>query len=1491
MSHDLKPTRPPAAPLTVPAAVRGRGARSARFAMAVVVTWMVAGVLSLGVAGVASAAVIHKLLPGPTEAISREVKTCNPGPGTVTGPLGTFGKDMMTVDEGDLWFGDTGQGGTGLGGGARMDELNAETGACTQQLKYPDGEEVEFYVGGVAVGHSTGSREVYAGLSEYVAGGKRVKNVVTVFGSSGLLEGVWAGANTPEGVFREAVTGVAVDEDHTSMEDWASGDVLVGSEGSVAHSGVVDVLKPVAGGAEPSSGDVRTLEGTCPTVGTVCSGAQVIPFGSVDRIAVDQQNGELFVVASEFGKPGTEFVDMFLPVGIVGEYEYLGRLGAPGGGVSFPGVESIAVDGGAPDGGDIYLISENVVEELSVASGKLLGRITGTSEGPFAKALAVAVDPVSHHVYVGDAHSEKQGEGPSAIDVFGEDLVVPDVAVTGTSEVGAFTAVLHGSVNPDGAGEAGCEFEYGTSLAYGQRSACTKRVPNGSGAVPVQSKELEGLEPGTTYYYRLAANNANGANQGECPEDCGQFTTRGPRVVSTSVAGVTATSATLHAAIDPNGVATSYFFEYGREGGGFESPVPAYPGSALGAGGEAMLAPGVPVSDLAPEAVYRYRVVAVSEVEVTPGRVETHEFDGPEESFTTQGAGHFTLPDDRQWQLVSPPDKHGALLESINESTSNGSVIQAAVSGDAITYVASAPTEAAPVGNSNLVQVLSTRGSDGWSSRDLTLPHLEATDGSVGPGNEYRFFSEDLSRAIVQPFGAFDPAVSEEASESAPLLHSDFSSGNVTESCTSRCYRPLVTGCPSAEEEAKGHVCPVPVRAAANVPAGTRFGEFGGRSGPVQEPGETCPPELMCGPQFKGAAPDAEHVVLDSSVALTETAIPDELNGGESLYEWSAESRRLELVSVLPEEGGEPERPAVSAELGGPSIVRDAISSDGSRVFFTTNGNGGLYMRDTSLHRTVRLDLPEAGCDTCEDSANAQAQFQFATSGGSQVLFTDTQRLTANATRENEGGDGDLYECAIVVLAGVPRCELSDLTPKGASGEAAGVQGKVIGASEDGSWLYFVANGVFAPGAVRGDCNNGLSPTNECNLYVRHEGQTRLVAVLSQMESVDWGTPGAGSAALDEMLARVSPNGEWLAFMSERDLTGYDSEDVSSARTGETLDEEVYLYDARTGSLACASCIPTGARPIGEESVRYEPEEATNMPLLGSPWHDYEEDGRRRSPSLAADVPGWTEYRLSASLHQPRYLSDSGRLFFDARDGLVPDDVNGSQPGGAGWDVYEYEPEGVGEAVPCSPAAQSGSVVFKPAHAFTNGDGVAGEEQAGCVGLISSGESSAESAFLDASETGGDVFFLTAARLVPGEDYDSNYDVYDAHECTGASPCLPEPAAQPPVCATADECRAAPAPQPEVFGAPASATFSGLGDSVSSTAAPPPSTVKPAPKPLTKAQRLKAALQACRKDRKKPVRTRCEASARRRYGAAKPKAKGGGARAKRSSTADRGAGR
>jgi hypothetical protein len=130
---------------------------------------------------------------------------------------------------------------------------------------------------------------------------------------------------------------------------------------------------------------------------------------------------------------------------------------------------------------------------------------------------------------------------------------------------------------------------------------------------------------------------------------------------------------------------------------------------------------------------------------------------------------------------------------------------------------------------------------------------------------------------------------------------------------------------------------------------------------------------------------------------------------------------------------------------------------------------------------------------------------------------------------------------------------------------------------------------------------------------------------------------------------------------------------------------------------------------------------------------------------------------------RPRSFSENGsRLFFETYDALVPHDSNGHH------DVYEYE--------------------------------------GGHVYPISDVAGGYDSFLLGVSLSGNDVFIATAAQLL-AQDRDLRIDIYDAR-IDGGYPVT----GVPPVCDNGDSCKPPPTAQPGVFGAPASATFSGAGN-------------------------------------------------------------------------------
>jgi hypothetical protein len=955
--------------------------------------------------------------------------------------------------------------------------------------------------------------------------------------------------------------------------------------------------------------------------------------------------------------------------------------------------------------------------------------------GDLRSTAGIAVDAATGLLYVADPSQQ-------LIRVF-EPIAVPAVTTDAPSEVEAQSAILNGTVNPGGSGAATCAFAWGHTEALSEPPLpCGANVPDGSSAVPVTA-QLTGLQPDTTYFYRLRATNANGTNPGS-PAQTRSFTTPGPGLGASSVLHINSTSATLQVTINPHGAPTSFFIDYGTDIG-YGSTAPAPPGTALGSGEGDVEATQL-ILGLASSTVYHYRIVTRSELE--PGVFE--EFDGPDSTFTTQGpGGSLTLPDSRQWQLVSPADKRGALIAPISEV----GLVQASTDGRAISYLANAPIEADPQGTyPGGSQILSTRGSAGWDSENLSAPHDEETGITLGT-KEWQFFTDDLSKSFLLPLGNFTPSISPEASESTTFLRTDYLNGDPSQLCrpaTMHCYRPLVTGVPGL----------------ANVAAGTAFGEP-----------SVCIKQSHCGPEFKDATPDGEHAVLASiTTALTGTPV----GGHESLYSWSAAappSQQLQLISLLPD-GSVAKKPTLGYVNHN---TRNALSLDGTRIVWgeTTAESGGtvltLYLRDTERGETIQLDKAEAGCEALGDCESGGGVFQLASKDGTRVLFTDSHPLTAGASAYQGSENGDLYECEIVKGAGgKDECRLTDLTPE-AGGESADVQGLLPGASEDAQWVYFVANGVLSSQpdsegeqARPGQCSfgNPLPAGAKCNLYVAHDGQVRLVSVLAGEDRHDWST------GLRGMPTRVSANGQWFEFMSQRSLTGYDNRDLATGKPT----AEVYLYDAATDRLICASCDPTGARPRGVEYLKLEPGSGG---LVGGPRDTWEHEAL-----VAANVPGWTGINDTglASLHQPAYLNDQGRLFFNTVTPLVPQDSNGTQ------DVYEYEPPGVGSC--------------------TSSSSTYGEKSEGCVSLISSGSSAQESAFLDASESGDDIFFLTSARL-SGLDTDSSLDVYDAHVCTAAVPCLPEPSPPAPAC-TGDACQQ-PATAPN-DATPGSLTFNGAGN-------------------------------------------------------------------------------
>lgn len=445
---------------------------------------------------------------------------------------------------------------------------------------------------------------------------------------------------------------------------------------------------------------------------------------------------------------------------------------------------------------------------------------------------------------------------------------------------------------------------------------------------------------------------------------------------------------------------------------------------------------------------------------------------------------------------------------------------------------------------------------------------------------------------------------------------------------------------------------------------------------------------------YVGASADGRHVIFAASGGLTPNAPAPSVSDQPNLYEWTPEAG-IRLVSVLPDGtaastgtllGFGPGEDACLIDGG--EITRNPISADGRHIFWSSKAPRALYARVDGT-RTIQLDATQGGA-----GPDGGGIFLTASADGSRVFFNDPNPLVPGAGQgARVGVGGDLYEYRF------DTGRLTDLTPPPAS-EPSEVLG-LLGASEDGSYVYFVAEGALRPGAKAG----------AANLYLDHDGSLSFLARLSRAED------GADWNGFKRHTASVSPNGRHLAFVSVEPLTGYENGLATGGACrlagdggseGGSSCDEVYLYDAEGNRLSCASCNPTGSAPTGP----VKPTNGTKNSQLNT-------------------LPGWT-----TPFEEPRYLSEDGtRLFFLSEEGLLPADTNGRQ------DVYEFERPGSGD---CS----LGSPDYLP-------------RSEGCLALISSGRSTVPSYFLDASANGDDAFFSTDQALVPG-DGDAGYDIYDA---------------------------------------------------------------------------------------------------------------------------------
>jgi subtilisin family serine protease/streptogramin lyase len=252
---------------------------------------------------------------------------------------------------------------------------------------------------------------------------------------------------------------------------------------------------------------------------------------------------------------------------------------------------------------------------------------------------------------------------PAACMAIGESPQRLSITTAKTKDATSITsskATLNGIVNPHGS-ETSYQFEYGTTTSYGSKApASFKLVGSGTKDVKV-SQSISGLKPGTTYHFRVMA--IKSPDLGPVYGEDLTFTVPAPPTATTEAATeVTDKGTILNATVNPNGLATTYRFEYGTTTAyGSSAPIPD---EAIGSGtSEVKVAE--PLEGLTPNTTYHYRVVATN----AEGTVK-----GEDQTFTTKVDPRF------QFAFGKPGSESGQFEEAMGieiDSAGNTWVVDA----------------------------------------------------------------------------------------------------------------------------------------------------------------------------------------------------------------------------------------------------------------------------------------------------------------------------------------------------------------------------------------------------------------------------------------------------------------------------------------------------------------------------------------------------------------------------------------------------------------------------------------------------------------------------------------------------------------------------------------------------------------------------------------------------------------------------------------------
>ena len=215
----------------------------------------------------------------------------------------------------------------------------------------------------------------------------------------------------------------------------------------------------------------------------------------------------------------------------------------------------------------------------------------------------------------------------------GTSAVAPTATTAGASSITVSAATLNGSVNPNGT-DTTAWFEWGTSSTLQSPATTAKKSIGAVTTLQSITESIGMLTQGTTYYYRVVAQNAGGITNGSIVSFTTAMPPSQPTVSTNAATLVTGTGAQLNGTAIPNGVATDAWFEWGT------SPTLASytttPSQAIGAG-KTSVALNDSLAGLTTGQTYYFRAAARNSLGTVKGNIASF-IAGTSPSVTTQAA-------------------------------------------------------------------------------------------------------------------------------------------------------------------------------------------------------------------------------------------------------------------------------------------------------------------------------------------------------------------------------------------------------------------------------------------------------------------------------------------------------------------------------------------------------------------------------------------------------------------------------------------------------------------------------------------------------------------------------------------------------------------------------------------------------------------------------------------------------------------------------------